>query len=144
MVVEGNLIRNFYQAVVYYGRIVDRFTNYRFDRNDIQSCDTGFVIASVASTACMVVEGNSFTNVTRRFTFGEQGGHVAGHVGKVDNGRMILLDHSAAPGTGTWLEGDRAEFVAPTAGGGANPNIGAVCVAGGSPGTWKTYGAIAA
>ena len=47
---------------------------------------------------------------------------------------------SAAPSIGTWQVGDRVWFTAPTAGG----NIGAVCVTAGTPGTWKTSGAIAA
>jgi len=47
---------------------------------------------------------------------------------------------SAAPTTGTYLQGDIVYNSAPTAGG----NIGWVCTAGGTPGTWKTFGSIAA
>jgi hypothetical protein len=45
---------------------------------------------------------------------------------------------NAAPIYGSWLVGDKVYFSAPTAGG----FIGAVCVTAGSPGTWKTFGAI--
>lgn len=45
---------------------------------------------------------------------------------------------SAAPTTGTWSRGDRIYNTAPSAGG----FIGWVCVLGGSPGTWKTWGMI--
>jgi hypothetical protein len=44
----------------------------------------------------------------------------------------------SAPTSGSWIAGDTVEHVTPTAGG----NVGWVCVTGGSPGTWKTYGAI--
>jgi len=45
---------------------------------------------------------------------------------------------SAAPTTRTWAVGDKVYNLAPTAGG----FIGWVCVAAGTPGTWKTFGAI--
>lgn len=47
---------------------------------------------------------------------------------------------AAAPTTGTWAAGERVLFPAPVAGG----YIGSVCVAAGTPGTWKSFGAIAA
>jgi hypothetical protein len=47
---------------------------------------------------------------------------------------------SATPATGTWVQGDRVFYAGPSSGG----NIGAVCTTGGTPGTWKTFGAIAA
>jgi hypothetical protein len=47
---------------------------------------------------------------------------------------------AAVPVGGTWTVGDTVFFNAPTAGG----SIGAVCVAEGTPGTWKTFGAISA
>ena len=47
---------------------------------------------------------------------------------------------TAAPVTGAWLQGDVIENGAPAAGG----NVGWVCVASGSPGTWKSFGSIAA
>ena len=47
---------------------------------------------------------------------------------------------AAAPTTGTWAVGDLIYNTVPTAGG----TIGWVCTAAGTPGTWKTFGAIAA
>ena len=47
---------------------------------------------------------------------------------------------SAAPTTGTWKVGDVAYNLTPTAGG----TIGWVCTTAGTPGTWKTFGSIAA
>jgi hypothetical protein len=47
---------------------------------------------------------------------------------------------TAAPGSGTWAVGDVVLNTAPAASG----TIGWICTTGGSPGTWKTFGAIAA
>lgn len=47
---------------------------------------------------------------------------------------------SAAPSTGTWQPGDIVFNASPAAGG----RVGWVCTAAGSPGTWKTFGAISA
>ncbi len=45
---------------------------------------------------------------------------------------------NAAPTSGTWLQGDIIYNLQPAAGG----YLGWVCVSGGSPGTWKAFGAI--
>lgn len=58
---------------------------------------------------------------------------------RVGNGTNRLTNGSAAPTTGAWVVGDIVLNTAPTAGG----NIGWVCTTAGSPGTWKTFGAIA-
>ena len=47
---------------------------------------------------------------------------------------------STTPASGTWATGDIAWDYTPSASG----FIGWVCTAGGTPGTWKTFGAIAA
>ena len=46
----------------------------------------------------------------------------------------------AAPVSGTYAEGDIVWDTSPSAGG----HIGWVCVTAGTPGTWKTFGAITA
>ena len=55
-------------------------------------------------------------------------------------GNKIHYFGTAAPTTGTWNTGDIIYNTNPAAGG----YIGWVCVAGGTPGTWKTFGAISA
>lgn len=45
---------------------------------------------------------------------------------------------TAAPTSGTWRQGDVVWNAAPVAGG----FVGWVCVVSGSPGTWRTFGAI--
>lgn len=52
-------------------------------------------------------------------------------------GKTYIFD-TAAPTSGTWVQGDTVTNTSPTAGG----FIGWVCVTGGTPGTWKTFGAI--
>lgn len=49
-----------------------------------------------------------------------------------------IIRRAAAPASGTWAQGDICFYTGPAAGG----KIGAVCVTGGTPGTWKPFGAI--
>ncbi|NTX88196.1 MULTISPECIES: hypothetical protein [unclassified Pseudomonas] len=51
----------------------------------------------------------------------------------------VLIKGQAAPTTGTWLQGDQIDRTSNLAAGGKRSRI---CVAGGSPGTWKDWGAI--
>lgn len=53
-------------------------------------------------------------------------------------GTGSLMWSAAVPTTGTWVVGDVVYTVAPSAGG----FIGWICVASGTPGTWKTFGPI--
>jgi hypothetical protein len=61
-------------------------------------------------------------------------------VGVPNNRGVIVMWGAAAPTSGTWERGDIVYNTAPAAGG----VIGWVCVLGGNPGTWKTFGAISA
>lgn len=51
-----------------------------------------------------------------------------------------IIRRGAAPSTGTWSQGDVVFTTGPVASG----TMGWVCVTGGSPGTWKTWGTISA
>lgn len=143
VVATGNLIRGFYSGIVNYGYLSGRYDSLlRFDRNQIESCHYGIVLAAYVDSAVMVVEGNRFSGVATPLS-GTGGGvayYSVGYIGRRDNGRLVLLGLNAAPSIGTWAVGDRAEYTGPSAGG----NIGAVCTGAGNPGTWKAYGAIAA
>lgn len=57
---------------------------------------------------------------------------------RLSNGQIGA--YSAAPTTGTWERGSVVYNSAPSAGG----TVGWVCVTAGTPGTWKTFGSIAA
>jgi hypothetical protein len=141
--VSGNVIREFRVGIANYGYIQVRYNSLlRFDFNKLVDCVKGIVLASSNGEGAMVVEGNRFNGVTTP-VFGTGGGisgYQVGYVGRRDGDRLVLLDRNVAPTDGAWAVGDRAEFTAPTAGG----NIGTVCTTAGTPGTWKTYGAIAA
>jgi hypothetical protein len=78
-------------------------------------------------------------------------GSLGSRVSFADSGRVALKTNSsgfwkkegygaAAPASGTWNMGDVLYNEAPAAAG----NVGWVCVAAGSPGTWKAFGAIEA
>lgn len=54
-------------------------------------------------------------------------------------GNKLIIYGTAAPTVGTYAVGDQLINTSPSAGG----NIGWVCTTAGSPGTWKTFGAIA-
>ena len=58
------------------------------------------------------------------------------------SGAFQRVEHinTAAPASGTWRQGDVIWHRTPSASG----NIGWVCVTAGTPGTWKTFGAISA
>lgn len=66
------------------------------------------------------------------------GGLLTAHVNTVGKRREFY--GSAAPSSGSYQVGDRVWNTAPTAGG----TMGWVCTAGGTPGTWKTFGAVSA
>jgi hypothetical protein len=80
--------------------------------------------------------------VTGVITLG--GGSSSSGAGTISHGaiyfRTVNIIASAAPVSGTYNQGDIFYNVAPTAGG----TIGWVCVTAGTPGTWKTFGAISA
>jgi hypothetical protein len=59
--------------------------------------------------------------------------------GTYTNGRA-LFRADAAPVSGAWIVGDTLFYNGASAGG----NIGMTCTAAGTPGTWKTFGAVAA
>ena len=74
------------------------------------------------------------------YTFGNEG------IPNLSNMRSLTMDDrvvtygAAAPTTGTWVRGSIVFNDTPSAAG----TVGFVCVTAGSPGTWKTFGTIAA
>ncbi len=96
-------------------------------------------------TTALVIAGTtarvSFRNCTAP-TWTIPAGQTGVDFHQCDNpgGGQQIVWASAAPTSGTWGRGDVAYDTTPCAGGA----IGWVCVAGGTPGTWKTFGAIGA
>jgi len=60
--------------------------------------------------------------------------------GVIEHNDRVRANASAAPATGAWQQGDTLYDTTPSAGG----TMGWVCTAAGTPGTWKTFGAIEA
>jgi hypothetical protein len=65
--------------------------------------------------------------------------NIINKFGNVGSIYPALLHLGGTPGYGTWKVGDIVYNTTPTSGG----NIGWVCTTAGTPGTWKTFGAIA-
>ncbi|WP_292503195.1 right-handed parallel beta-helix repeat-containing protein [Mesorhizobium sp.] len=141
-----NRVKNFHVAIqsTAYFTAGARYPDVVLENNTIDDCTTGFGLASTANTAVVPVIGNRFTNVTNKTaastTHTGLAGTKCGYICRKDDDRLVVLELAAAPTVGTWAAGDRAEFAAPAAG--AAP--GAVCTAGGNPGTWNAQAAIAA
>jgi hypothetical protein len=89
--------------------------------------------------ATVPVVDNRFINMLVSETASALGGSAVARICNREGTRLVAHTYNASPTTGDWAIGDRAMFTTPVAGG----NIGAVCVTAGTPGTWKTYGAIA-
>lgn len=83
--------------------------------SDPRGPSDGVIGAALAAASHLYLGGVDRDNVLRAVTFG-----------------------SSAPASGAWVAGDVMFNSAPTAGG----MVGWVCVAGGTPGTWKSFGAI--
>ena len=88
------------------------------------------------------------SQVSSNWAFRLTGENTAANIGKrrmdFPNGFGLgdkkVLAGAAAPANGTYVQGDMMLNAAPTAGG----PMGWMCVAGGSPGTWKAMGNLAA
>ena len=102
------------------------WTDVAFNGNH---CFGKYVFATIGSTC--VIEGNRFTSAgvcaERPLT------------GTWSLAQARIEAFGGTPASGTWAVGDRV-YGTPTAGG----TIGVVCTTAGTPGTWKTFGAIAA
>lgn len=90
-----------------------------------------------ASAEANIIEHNDFTASTTPISFTSSGDAGKQRIG-TNLGYRTHHYASTAPTTGTWVAGDIVWNAVPTAAG----KIGWVCVAGGTPGTWKAFGAI--
>ena len=144
----GNIFENFHVAVGLYQYIAvtTRSFTINYSSNLIKDCNVGFGISSSATSSTVPICDNLFNNVTNKTSFtngdGSPGGYKCGYIASKQGDRIVVYELNGIPGasTGQWAIGDRAEYTTPTAGG----FLGAVCTTAGSPGTWKTFGAISA
>jgi hypothetical protein len=134
--IQGNRIEKFYNGVYYNSVWTGRNFDVVIERNIVNNCAVGFVIKANSNNVTVPLVDNSFPLTTTETD--ADGFFVAGRICTRENKRLIWETASAVPTVGSWIQGDRANFTAPTAGG----FVGGVCVLTGTPGTWKTYGAI--
>lgn len=149
--VIDNIVDNFHVGFAlcnsaYISNASTRVFEVDYSRNTIRNCNFGFGISANGGNSCTPLCDNIFeTGVTAVSPLIENGGgngFNTGYIARKDGTRFIVLSLNATPAgnVGTWTIGDRVEYTTPTAGG----FIGAVCTTAGSPGTWKTFGAISA
>lgn len=96
----------------------------------------GVQVVNGSLTQTTQISGNDFSNATFPYVDAGLSTYMTSAIGR----RIVRTTSSSAPTTGAWNAGDQVLLTAPTAGG----YIGYVCVGGGSPGTWKGFGAIQA
>lgn len=132
--VVGNTIIGFDIGVVCVGASARFFPDkVRLESNRIKDCAYGI---SVTGGLHQIAFGTIFESVTTELNTGVYAGRMLG----TDASGVTLVEviSSAAPASGAWAAGDSFRDVTPSASGW----IGGVCVTAGSPGTWKSYGAI--
>ena len=119
-------------------------TRVQWLQNRFVSCGEALVVPR-NSTAFLAVVGPD--NIYEDCTAGLPSATIAGgpvqgvSTGRDTSGNMLVeFTATAIPSAQQYYVGDRITDGAPTAGG----RIGWVCTTAGAPGTWKTYGAIAA
>ena len=103
----------------------------RNNANDIQTA-TGEVRTDLTGKISIHSNNNAIMLITSGFNGGFE----------IKNGILQFESYQRAnvPAIGTWVRGDKMQFDSPVAGGTA----GFICVASGTPGTWKNWGSIAA
>jgi len=126
-------------------------TLIRYSNNAFESCATGIIAEFASANEIAFVEpSNSFKSVTtvpakQLYSPSASNQVYYGKVAGLDASNNILIEliidvTTPIPTTTQYYQGDRVLYTNPAAAG----NIGAVCVTSGTPGTWKTYGVIAA
>jgi hypothetical protein len=139
---------NIIQDVKAIGIGVDSSTTVLVDRNRIVATG-GAATYGISIFTCTdvrlsdnVVSGFSTATIGLRTSTATVVGSIGSGYAIDSNctGVVVEASGSAAPVAGAWAVGSRVIHTAPAAGG----NIGWVCTTAGTPGTWKTYGAIAA
>jgi len=103
----------------------------------VDTCNNGVVLNGVSEVKN--IHTDNVGNVNWRVGRAGGTGTTSIYLDNMVESKLTVYD-DAAPSTGWWDRGDRAYDRSPTAG----STMGWVCTTAGSPGTWKTFGAITA
>jgi hypothetical protein len=121
---------------------INTFDTVFFQNNvlgDNQSSATQSRVYSVRTITSLFEANNQ--NIDRDALTSINETSITYNLGSLVNRSLNSLAYGAnAPGSGAWKQGDIVIDATPSAGG----TLGWVCTTGGSPGTWKTFGAITA
>jgi len=123
----------------------------RYLNNTFKDCYEAVIAQQLAAYRIAFVEpNNKFINCTisprtRLYSPSPWNQVYYGRVIGLDSSNIPLIElivdvATPIPTVEQYYQGDRVTYINPTASG----NIGAVCVTSGTPGTWKTYGAVSA
>jgi parallel beta-helix repeat protein len=137
--IRDNTVVNFYHGL-YFANYQTTNRSALIEGNVFTDCSIGISMGAANNNHTVPVVDNRFINMLVSETAAALGGFAVARICTREADRLIAQTYNAAPTTGAWAVGDRAMFTTPVAAG----NIGAVCVTLGTPGTWKTFGAIAA
>jgi len=136
-VISGNsFVSNGWEAFRVDANFKNNIIQGNFIEGDSADNDVDINIAAGTNVYNMWV-GNIAAN--NNFT-GSWGGDISDFVGRNSKNRTLEGDASPQTGTGTWIQGDICYNTNVAAGG----TVGWVCTTSGTPGTWKTFGTVAA
>jgi parallel beta-helix repeat protein/putative cofactor-binding repeat protein len=121
-----------YGVVVFSGLRLYTVTGNTF--NTITGLSRGVYVP--ATRTAVIITGNTATGVTTPTFIATPSGDVSEFANSWN--ATHYYQGASAPATGTWKAGDITWDLTPSAAG----RIGWVCVAAGTPGTWKAFGAI--
>ena len=138
-IIKGNIFDTCYRGInVTDGGKATIIDNYFI--NMFEASHYG-IIASGDDTE-ISVQGNTFNGCGMFTTLSNNKNRIYANISSNATGSRVktVTYSSAAPDSGTWVKGDIIYNNDPVAGG----SIGWVCTSDGAPGTWKTFGDIAA
>jgi hypothetical protein len=128
------------------GNVAKGWNNYIQVRADFEGTVSSNVIHTTSTqNAITIVAGATGTADNNNIDNAGAGGRITQYDGKFSideftSRQLVRQSRTAAPTSGTWQLGDIVWSRTPAPSG----TIGWVCVTAGSPGTWKTFGAITA
>lgn len=136
---KGNTVENFYHGF-YFSNYQTTNRDAQIENNTFVDCSVGISMGATSSSVTVPAVDNRFVGSLVSNVGTALGGSQAVRICTREDVRLVAHTYNAAPTNGDWAIGDRTMFTTPVAAG----NIGAVCVTAGTPGTWKTFGAISA